>query len=105
MLTNEVFTMHDTTVPFTFDLPTDVPFAFSLTALAEHRAPLVDQRKRCGVRYPLVPLLVTAVLAKLAGYPRLEDLSDWARLRAADLTALFGLSRSTMPSGLMQSRG
>lgn len=96
--------VHDTTLPFRFDLPETVPFAFSLTALAEHLAPLVDQRKRRGKRYPLVPLLLTAVLAKLAGYPRLEDLSDWARLRAADLTALFGLSRSSMPHQATWSR-
>ncbi|NJO21567.1 MAG: ISAs1 family transposase [Spirulinaceae cyanobacterium RM2_2_10] len=99
-----MFAVHDTTVPLTFDLPTDVPFAFSLTALAAHLAPLVDQRKRRGKRYPLVPLLVTAVLAKLAGYARLEDLSDWARLRAADLTALFGLARPTMPHQATWSR-
>jgi predicted transposase YbfD/YdcC len=96
--------MHNTTLPFTFDLPTDLPFAFSLTALAEHLAPLVDQRKPRGRRYPLVPLLLTAVLAKLAGYARLEDLSDWARLRAQDLTALFGLSRATMPHQATWSR-
>jgi predicted transposase YbfD/YdcC len=104
MLTNEVFTVHDTTEPMTFELPTEIPFAFSLTALTEHLAPLVDQRKRQGKRYPLVPLLVIAVLAKLAGYARLEDLSDWARLRAADLTALFGLSRPTMPHQATWSR-
>ena len=61
--------MHDTTLPF----------AFSLTALAEHLAPLVDQRKRRGIRYPLVPLLLTALLAKLAGSSRLEQLSHWAQ--------------------------
>lgn len=96
--------MHDTTLPFTFDLPTTLPFAFSLTALAEHLAPLIDQRKPRGKRYPLVPLLLTAVLAKLAGYPRLEDLSDWARLRAVDLSALFGVSRTTMPHQSTWSR-
>jgi predicted transposase YbfD/YdcC len=99
-----VFAVHDTTLPFTLNLPAEVPFAFSLTALAAHLAPLVDQRKRRGKRYPLVPLLLTAVLAKLAGYARLEDLSDWARLRATDLTTLFGLSRSTMPHQATWSR-
>ncbi len=96
--------MHDTTLPFTLELPGELPYAFSLTALAEHLAPLVDRRKRRGRRYPLVPLLLTAVLAKLAGYARLEDLSDWARLRAPDLTALFGLPRSTMPHQATWSR-
>jgi predicted transposase YbfD/YdcC len=104
MLTRKVFAVHDTTRPVTFNLPANVPFAFSLTALAEQLAPLVDQRKRRGKRYPLVPLLPTAVLAKLAGYARLEDLSDWARLRASDLTALFGLARPTMPHQATWSR-
>jgi len=76
MLTSKVFPMDATTPPFRFDLPTDLPFAFSLTALAAHLAPLVDQRKRRGTRSPLVPLLLTAVLAKLAGYPRREASSD-----------------------------
>lgn len=51
-----------------------------------------------------MPLLLTAVLAKLAGYSRLEDLSDWAHLRASDLTALFSLSRPTMPHQATWSR-
>ena len=96
--------MHDTTLPFRFDVPKELPFAFSLTALAEHLAPLVDQRKRRGVRYPLVPLLLTALLAKLAGYSRLEQISHWAQLRATELTALFGLSRPTMPHQSTWSR-
>jgi predicted transposase YbfD/YdcC len=104
ILTRKVFAVHDTTLPVTFSLPATVPFAFSLTALAEHLAPLVDQRKRRGKRYPLVPLLLTAVLAKLAGYARLEDISTWAHLRAADLTALFGLSRPSMPHQATWSR-
>lgn len=99
-----MFTVNHTTEPLTFELPTDLPFAFSLTALAEHLAPLGDLRKRRGKRYPLVPLVLTAVLAKLAGYARLEDLSHWARLRAPDLTALFGLSRPTMPHQATWSR-
>lgn len=104
ILTSEVCAVHTTTPPCSFDLPATVPFAFSLTALAVHLTPRVDQRKRRGKRYPLVPLLLTAVLAKLAGYARREDLSDWARLRAADLTTLFGLSRSSMPHQAIWSR-
>jgi len=96
--------MHATTLPFQFDLPNELPFAFSLTALAEHLAPLVDQRKRRGIRYPLVPLLLTALLAKLAGYARLEELAHWAQLHAAELRAIFGLSRPTMPHQSTWSR-
>ncbi|MCG8353903.1 MAG: transposase family protein [Chloroflexales bacterium] len=89
--------MPDITVPITFDLPSEVPFAFSLTALAVPLILLVGQRKRLGIRYPLAPRLMIAILAKLAGYSRLEALRDWAHLRAADLTTVFGLARPTIP--------
>ena len=96
--------MHSTTLPCPFQLPTDVPFAFSLHALATHLQTVPDQRKRRGRRYPLPPLLTLAVLAKLAGHSRLEALADWAKLRAADLARLFGLTRATMPHQSTWSR-
>lgn len=89
--------MHSNTLPFTLQLPSDVPFAFSLQALMTHLQPLVDQRDPRGVRYPLVPLLIVAILAKLAGYSRLAAIAAWAQLRAADLTQLLMLPRATMP--------
>src|SRR5919199_3092437 len=96
--------MHSTTLPCPFQLPTDVPFAFSLHALATHLQTVPDERKRRGRRYPLPPLLPLAVLAKLAGHSRLEALADWAKLRAADLARLFGLTRATMPHQSTWSR-
>ena len=96
--------MHSTTLPCPFQLPTDVPFAFSLHALATHLQTVPDQRKRRGRRYPLPPLLTLAVVAKLAGHSRLEALADWAKLRAADLARLFGLTRTTMPHQSTWSR-
>jgi predicted transposase YbfD/YdcC len=95
--TEERCTMHSTTLPFTLQLPADLPFAFSLHALMEQFATLTDQRTPRGVRYPLPSLLAIAVLAKLAGANRVEAVADWARLRAPDLARLFGLSRTTMP--------
>ena len=89
--------MNSTTLPFTLDLPSDVPCAFSLTALIACLQPLVDQRDPRGVRYPLTAMLAIAILAKLAGASRVEALADWARLRAPELAHLFGLSRPTMP--------
>jgi predicted transposase YbfD/YdcC len=89
--------MDSSTLPFALQLPPDVPFAFSLPALMTQLAPLVDQRARRGVRYPLVPLLTIAVLAKLAGYCRLTAIAAWAQLRATELAQLFGLNRATMP--------
>ena len=50
------------------------------------------------------PLLALAVVAKLAGHSRLEAVADWARLRAAELARLFGLTRSTMPHPSTWSR-
>src|SRR5215210_4832512 len=96
--------MHSTTWPCPFQLPADVPFAFSLQALAAHLQTVPDQRKRRGRRYPLPPLLTLAVVAKLAGHSRLEALADWAKLRAADLARRFGLKRTTMPHQSTWSR-
>ena len=96
--------MHSTIVPFAVPLPADLPFAFSLTALAAHLQQVPDRRRRRGTRYPLPVLLTLAVVAKLAGQGRLEPLAHWARLRATDLAELFGLKRPTMPHQSTWSR-
>jgi predicted transposase YbfD/YdcC len=96
--------MDSTTIPFTIQLPDDLPFVFSLQALTERFQMLTDKRKARGVRYPLDVLLVVAVLAKLSGHSRLEALADWARIRAAELAVLFGLKRPTMPHQSTWSR-
>lgn len=89
--------MQSTIDPFALPLPSTVPFAVSIHALATQLTHLVDQRNPRGVRYPLAPLLTIAILAKLAGHSRVEAIADWARLRADSLAALFGLARPTMP--------
>jgi predicted transposase YbfD/YdcC len=96
--------MDSTTIPFTLQLPLDLPFVFSLQALAERLQTLRDKRDARGVRYPLDVLLLVAVLGRLAGYTHLEPLADWARLRARDLAALLGLTRQTMPHQSTWSR-
>jgi len=96
--------MHSTTSLPILSLPTDVPFAFSLQALADHLASVADRRRARGKRYPLPPLLTLAVIAKLAGHSRLKALAQWAKLRAADLAPLFGLSRLRMPHQTTWSR-
>ncbi len=88
--------MQSTTLPFALDLPTDLPFAFSIQALSTHLTTRVDQRDPRGVRYPLALLLALAVCAKLAGHNRLEAVADWARLRAVELAHRFALPRTTM---------
>jgi predicted transposase YbfD/YdcC len=102
--TNKRCRMHSTILPFAVPLPSDMPFAFSLTALATHLQVVPDRRKRRGRRYPLPVLLTLAVVAKLAGQSRLEPLAHWARLRATDLAGLFGLQRPTMPHQSTWSR-
>jgi predicted transposase YbfD/YdcC len=84
------------TLPLTTQLG-DEPFAFPLQALLTHLATIPETRQPRGLRYPLAPLLALAVLAKLAGYPTLRAIADWASLRAADLAAFFDLPRATMP--------
>ena len=75
----------------------DEPFAFALQDLLTHLAKVPETRHARGLRYPLTPLLTIAVLAKLAGYPALCDIAQWARLRAADLALFFDLPRASMP--------
>lgn len=96
--------MDSTTIPFTVQLPAEMPFVFSLQGLHERLQMLRDKRKPRGVRYPLDVLLLVAVLARLAGYTRLEPLADWARLRAHDLALLLGLERVSMPHRSTWSR-
>lgn len=96
--------MDSTTFACSLQLPADVPFAFSLQALATHLQSVPDRRHARGKRYPLAPLLALAVVAKLAGQSRLEALADWAKLRAAELAHLFGLQRPTMPHHCTWSR-
>jgi predicted transposase YbfD/YdcC len=96
--------MDSTTSLPSLPLPPDVPFAFSLQALADHLASVPDRRHARGKRYPLAPMLSLALIAKLAGHSRLKALAHWAQLRAADLASLFGLSRSSMPHPSTWSR-
>lgn len=97
-------TTDSTTIPFTIQLPTTLPFAFSLEALLERFQLPTDKRKPRGVRYPLDVLLLVAVLACLSGYTHLEPMAHWARLRARALAALLGLKRATMPHQVTWSR-
>lgn len=58
--------MDSTTIPFTLQLPTTLPFAFSVQALHERLQTLTDARKPRGVRSPLDVLVLVAVLARLS---------------------------------------
>jgi predicted transposase YbfD/YdcC len=95
--------MNFTMLPLSVQLP-DEPFAFSLEELANALAEVQDLRKQRGRRYPLCALLVIAVLAKLAGYAKLRDVAEWARLRQAELCPLLGLQRRVLPHPTTWSR-
>ncbi|MBC8075870.1 MAG: transposase family protein [Chloroflexales bacterium] len=56
------------------------------------------------MRYPLAVLLTIALIAKLSGYSQVRALAEWARERAVELAALFGLARTTMPHPTTWSR-
>lgn len=66
-------------------------------SLAEHFARLTDQRDRRGVRYPLAPLLVMLVLAKLCGADTPQAIAEWVAYRADWLTQVLHLRWKRMP--------
>lgn len=99
----KVFLMH----PITFTVQPagqSHTLTVNLTALLAQFATVPDQRRPRGVRYPLAVLLTIAVLAKLCGQSQVHALADWARERAPELTALFGLARTQMPHPTTWSR-
>jgi predicted transposase YbfD/YdcC len=95
--------MNFTMLPFTLQLDC-TPLALDLQELTAAFATIPDHRGRRGRRYPLPLLLTIAVLAKLAGYSQLREIADWARLRQAELTALLGFPRATLPHPTTWSR-
>ncbi len=69
----------------------------AVRSLAQHFARLTDQRARRGVRYPLAPLLVMLVLAKLCGADTPQAIAEWVAYRADWLRAELGLEWRRMP--------
>src|SRR6266513_6117410 len=63
----------------------------SVGSLYEQLETLDDKRHTKGKVYPLVAVLVFALLAKLAGQQRLRGIADWVQERGAWLTAALGL--------------
>ena len=56
-----------------------------------------DPRKAHGKRYSLTTLLVIIFLAKLCGKDRPDEIADWAKNHADELTELMKLRRRWMP--------
>jgi predicted transposase YbfD/YdcC len=90
-------------LPFTL-VASDEPYLIDVGALYIQAQTLRDQRKARGRQYSLALIVTVAVLAKLAGYSRVEDVADWAKLRRHELHQLFGTKRARMPHHTSWSR-
>jgi predicted transposase YbfD/YdcC len=88
--------MQCSTIPFTL-VRADESYVLDVDRIFTEAAQLTDGRKPRGCRYSLALLITVAVLAKLAGFVRMEELADWAKLRAAAFQHFFGLTRARMP--------
>lgn len=95
--------MQYSTLPFTL-VQSDEPYLIDVGSLYARAQTLLDRRKARGRRYELAVIVTVAVLAKLAGYSRVEDVADWAKLRAQELQLLFATKRAQMPHHTSWSR-
>jgi predicted transposase YbfD/YdcC len=95
--------MQYSSLPFTL-VGSDEPYVIDVGALYTAAETLVDRRKARGRQYSLALIVTVAVLAKLAGYSRVEAVADWAKLRCHALHALFGTKRARMPHHTTWSR-
>jgi len=88
---------------FTLALPSS-PLTFSPTSLYALLLTLPDHRHKRGVHYPLVPMLLIALFAKLLGCNSRSTLARFAKLHAAQLVALLDLPRPCMPHATTWTR-
>lgn len=95
--------MQYSTLPFTL-VGSDEPYLIDVGTLYVQAQTLIDRRKARGLRYPLALIVTVAILAKLAGYSRVEEVADWAKLRAQELHLLFATKRPQMPHHTSWSR-
>lgn len=95
--------MQYSTIPFSL-VAGDEPYLIDVAHLYAQAQTLSDRRKARGLQYSLALIVTVAVLAKLAGYSRMEAIADWAKLRQHELQQLFGLARARMPHHTTWSR-
>ena len=95
--------MQYSTLPFTL-VGSAQPYLIDVGRLYALAQTLIDRRHARGRQYPLALIVTIAVLAKLAGYSRVEDVADWAKLRQHELHLLFGTKRPRMPHHTSWSR-
>jgi predicted transposase YbfD/YdcC len=65
---------------------------------------LSDKRKRRGLRYSLVLILMIILLAKTCGENHPSGIAEWAKHRAEMLVDLFKLTRTKMPGHMTYRR-
>ena len=70
---------------------------FDVGSLYSYFREMKDTRKRRGVRYSLVTILVMMVIAKLCGEDTPSGIADWVKHRAEQFIEMFKLKRKTMP--------
>lgn len=75
----------------------DEKVLFDMGSLYARLAEMTDQRKRRGIRYPLVTLLVMMVMAKLCGEDTPSGIAEWVKHRAEQFAELLNLKRKKMP--------
>lgn len=68
---------------------------FSITSLLSRLASLTDSRSTKGLRYPLTPLLLLVILAKLSDEDQFCGIADWIENRGQLLREAFALSLAT----------
>ena len=95
--------MQYSTLPFTLT-NSDQPYLIDVAAHYAQAQTLNDARKARGRRYPLALIITIAVLAKLAGYSRVEAVADWAKLSQNELHLWFGTKSACMPHHTTWSR-
>ena len=95
--------MKATTISARLPLPNGA-LLFDLEALYHCLQTVPDQRSQQGLRYPLAPILLIGVLAKLAGQDSSRGIAHWAKLRRRELQFLFALKHETMPHSSTWSR-
>jgi predicted transposase YbfD/YdcC len=70
---------------------------FSVNSLYAYLLRIHDRRKRRGIRYALVTILVVLILAKLCGLDKPYEIADWARHRSEFLVEVLHLKRTRLP--------
>jgi hypothetical protein len=95
--------IYSTVLPFSFALPIST-LVFDVATHYQRIQSLTDQRDRRRRCYPLALILTTAVLAKLAGLNRVQDIAEWACWRTEELCSLFAFERATLPHSTSWSR-